>query len=72
MHSLHQKGLCTEINLKPLSENDVARYLSQCYRIDGDAAELSNAVYQHSEGIPLFMTALINEFVGGKPNVHGL
>ena len=55
--------LCSEIALERLTVEDVARYLagefSEC-SLPGGLAEL---VHRHSEGNPLFMTAIVNDLV---------
>jgi tetratricopeptide (TPR) repeat protein len=55
--------LCSEIALERLAVEDVARYLagefSGCSLPDG----LAELVQRHSEGNPLFMTAIVNDLV---------
>ena len=52
--------LCSEIALERLQEPDIAQYLSQEFPGSGQLTEL---VHRHSEGNPLFMTAIVSDLV---------
>jgi predicted ATPase len=52
--------LCSEIALERLTEQDVAQYLSKEFPGSGALTEL---VHRHSEGNPLFMTAIVSDLV---------
>ena len=52
--------LCSEIALERLQEQDVAEYLSKEFPGSGELTEL---VHRHSEGNPLFMTAILSDLV---------
>ncbi len=52
--------LCSEIALERLQEQDVAQYLSKEFPGSGQLTEL---VHRHSEGNPLFMTAIVSDLV---------
>ncbi len=52
--------LCSEIALERLTEPDVAQYLAKEFPGSGELTEL---VHRHSEGNPLFMTAIVSDLV---------
>ena len=52
--------LCSEIALERLTEADVAKYLADEFPGSGQLTEL---VHRHSEGNPLFMTAIVSDLV---------
>ncbi len=52
--------LCSEIALERLTEPDVAKYLAEEFPGCG---ELTGLVHRHSEGNPLFMTAIVADLV---------
>jgi DNA-binding winged helix-turn-helix (wHTH) protein/tetratricopeptide (TPR) repeat protein len=64
---LHQH--CHELRLKLLSEADVANYLSRRFANDEAAQfrDLAPAIYQRSEGNPLFMVNVVNYLVAQGP-----
>ena len=54
--------LCSEIALERLTEPDVAQYLAE--EFPGELpAGLAELVHRHSEGNPLFMTAIVSDLV---------
>jgi DNA-binding winged helix-turn-helix (wHTH) protein len=54
--------LCFEIALERLTESDVAGYLAA--EFPGDLpADFAELVYRHSEGNPLFMTAIVSDLL---------
>jgi predicted ATPase len=55
--------LCSEIALERLTEPDVAKYLSKEFPGSALPAGLAELVYRHSEGNPLFMTAIVSDLV---------
>ena len=55
------KNLCTELELDVLTEADVGRYLKGRFE-DVCSQELASAVYRRTEGHPLFMVTLANQF----------
>jgi DNA-binding winged helix-turn-helix (wHTH) protein/tetratricopeptide (TPR) repeat protein len=52
--------LCQEIALDPLQKSEVEEYLAAELSDTGLARVLSGPIYRHSEGNPLFMTALVD------------
>src|SRR5262249_51061763 len=62
-HELQLHGQCVELPLELLSEAEVTAYVAARMAGDGLAAELSRAVYQWTEGLPLFMVTLVDHLV---------
>jgi predicted ATPase/DNA-binding winged helix-turn-helix (wHTH) protein len=56
---LSLRRLCHEIELQPLSESDIAEYLSGESQGVSLPPGLTGLIYRHSEGNPLFMVAAI-------------
>jgi predicted ATPase len=55
--------LCSEIALERLAVDDVARYLADEFSGSSLPGGLAELVHRHSEGNPLFMTAIVNDLV---------
>jgi predicted ATPase len=62
-HELQLQGQCAELPLELLSETEVAAYVAT--RLAGGVleAELPLAIYQCTEGLPLFMVTLVDYLV---------
>ena len=56
---LSLRSLCREIELQPLSESDIAEYLTAQSQEAALPAGLAELIHRHSEGNPLFMVAAI-------------
>jgi len=61
--TLQQRRLCVEIPVHSLTPGDVEEYLRR--RLPGCAGvpELARLVYAHSDGTPLFVTAVVDELI---------
>ena len=55
--------LCSEIALERLTEADVAKYLAEEFPGSALPTGLAELVHRHSEGNPLFMTAIASDLV---------
>jgi len=55
--------LCSEISLERLNEADVARYLAGEFPGSELPRGLAELVHRHSEGNPLFMTAIVSDLL---------
>jgi DNA-binding winged helix-turn-helix (wHTH) protein len=55
--------LCSEIALERLAVDDVARFLSEEFSGSDLSGGLAELVHRHSEGNPLFMTAIVSDLV---------
>ena len=55
--------LCSEIALERLTEADIAKYLAEEFPGSALPAGLAELVHRHSEGNPLFMTAIVSDLV---------
>jgi DNA-binding winged helix-turn-helix (wHTH) protein/tetratricopeptide (TPR) repeat protein len=53
-------GLAKDIRLQPLTESDLAAYLSSAPSGAPPSADLARVVHRHSEGNPLFMVAALD------------
>lgn len=64
---LHSRGLCTAIELAPLDEQAVTRYVVAAFPpAPGESAAiemLAHTVRRRSEGNPLFVVGLLNELI---------
>ena len=60
---LRQHGQCMEVVLDYLSEAEVAAYLSQRLGDTRLAADLASVLHRRTTGNPLFLIALVDEFV---------
>src|SRR5262249_17414901 len=56
-------GLCQEIELKLLSESDVADYLLREFQGPDFPEGLAGLIHEHSAGNPLFMTAIVKDLI---------
>jgi predicted ATPase len=52
--------LCREVALDPLSQAQIAEYLTADSARTSEAAGLAEVIYRHSEGNPLFMVAVLD------------
>jgi len=59
MRDLSVHRLCHQVELQPLSESDIAEYLSAQSQGASLPPGLARLIYRHSEGNPLFMVAAI-------------
>ncbi len=70
-HELRAHGLCEEIALDLLSPVEVAELLRQSWP-GADDAELATAVHAHTDGLPVFLAAVIDDLrertEGGIPD----
>jgi predicted ATPase len=57
------RKLCAEIALNPLTRNAVGEYLTQELRQAKLPSGLTSFLHQHSEGNPLFMSAILEHFI---------
>lgn len=55
-------GLCREIPLSALSEEDVGDYLQQRFPADTVPDATRKAIFERTEGLPLFMARVTDEF----------
>jgi DNA-binding winged helix-turn-helix (wHTH) protein len=67
LHSLKRdlvaRQLCQEMVLEPLTETEIAAYLSGGKPAAGDTRELALLIRRHTEGNPLFMIAVLDHLV---------
>ncbi len=55
-------GLLTEIPLGPLKKDDVVHFLAQIWqRLEAEVRDLAEEVFEHTEGVPLFLVELTRE-----------
>jgi len=66
---LHQQ--CLELRLKPLNEEHIATYLNLRFANNGatQSSGLAPAIYQRSEGNPLFMVNVVDYLVAQGPQL---
>ena len=66
---LHQQ--CLELRLKPLNEEHIATYLNLRFANNGatQSSGLAPAIYQRSEGSPLFMVNVVDYLVAQGPQL---
>ena len=57
------RQLCREMVLDPLTETEIAAYLSGGQSAAGDTRELASLIRRHTEGNPLFMIAVLDHLV---------
>jgi predicted ATPase len=62
-HDLLLRGLCHEIAVECLEENDVADYLAKEFADNSFPAGLTETIHHNSGGNPLFMAAIVREIV---------
>jgi len=62
-HELHMHGQCAELPLTLLSEAAVADYLATRFPEARLPAELARLVHQRTEGNPLFMVSVVEDWV---------
>ena len=64
--------LCREIVLEPFSERDVDAYLHERLRGHPVAQHesLARALHAHTEGLPLFLSNVLDDLEGGGPQLH--
>jgi DNA-binding winged helix-turn-helix (wHTH) protein len=55
--------LCHEISVERLAESNVAEYVAAKFPENGLPAGLAKMIYRHSEGNPLFMTAIVSDLM---------
>jgi predicted ATPase len=60
---LQQHGQCMALALDYLSEAEVTAYLCQRFGDPRLAADLARVLYQHTQGNPLFLIAVVDELV---------
>jgi DNA-binding winged helix-turn-helix (wHTH) protein/predicted ATPase len=61
---LYAHGLCNELALGLLSEEDVATYLEQRFLPRVVPPRLATVLHQRTEGNPLFLVSVVNELIG--------
>ncbi len=62
-HELQAHGLCDELLLELLREQDVAAYVAQRWSGSPAPLDLARRVYQRSDGNPLFMVNLVEHYL---------
>ncbi len=55
--------LCSDVSLERLKESDVADYVAAEYGNGDLPADLATLIHRHSDGNPLFMTAMLDHLV---------
>src|SRR5438445_318612 len=60
---LHTRGCSQELSLEPLSKAQVADYLRERFAGHAFPAELTRVINRRTEGNPLFMVSLVEDFV---------
>jgi predicted ATPase len=66
-HELRLHEMCEEIMLDAFSENEVAEYVAEHLpSLAGDGPFVS-ALYERTDGVPLFLASLISEIVARSP-----
>jgi DNA-binding winged helix-turn-helix (wHTH) protein/tetratricopeptide (TPR) repeat protein len=63
LHDLQQHGHCLELLLEPLTADEVAAYLHGRFVQNQFPAALARALYQRTEGHPLFMRNVVEALV---------
>jgi predicted ATPase len=63
---LRLHGLCEEIVLDPFSEQEVASYLAERAPSMAGDNELVRALHEHTDGLPLFVTHVVDELARGE------
>src|SRR5262245_57342487 len=58
--------LCEQLPLEPLTESEVARYLSLRFPDSALAPALVRAIHVHTDGNPLFMVTVVESLVEGQ------
>ena len=64
IHELHAHGLCEELALGLLSEEDVATYLQERFPHSVFPLRLAEVLHRRTEGNPLFVVSAIDDLVG--------
>jgi predicted ATPase len=62
-HELHAHGLCKELPLRLLREEDVATYLQQRFPHSVFPTRLAEVLHRRTEGNPLFVVSAIDDLV---------
>jgi DNA-binding winged helix-turn-helix (wHTH) protein/tetratricopeptide (TPR) repeat protein len=72
-HDLMLHRLAHEVTLDPLSESDVGVYLKAQFVDSNLPRELAAVIHRHSDGNPLFMTAILDHLAqkGALTHAHG-
>ena len=69
---LQVHGLCTELALRPLGEDEVGEYLAARFPQQAARAQLGRSIHQATEGNPLFVVNLVDYWSArGVPVEHG-
>ncbi|MEQ1948480.1 MAG: AAA family ATPase [Bryobacteraceae bacterium] len=63
--------LCREFNLERLNESNVAEYLRAEAHGEALPEGLASLIHNHSDGNPLFMTAIVGELIESGAITHG-
>jgi predicted ATPase len=63
---LRLHGLCEEIVLDPFSEQEVASYVAERAPSMAGDNELVRALHEHTDGLPLFVTHVVDQLARGK------
>ncbi|MGX2030586.1 MULTISPECIES: AAA family ATPase [Methylocaldum] len=62
-HELQARGLCAELALCGLGEDEIKEYLVSRYPEEGGHETLSSSIYRWTEGHPFFMVNLVEHLV---------
>jgi predicted ATPase len=60
---LQAHGQCAELRLELLTQEDITEYLARRFPGSALGNELAQEVYEHTEGNPLFMVNVVEEFL---------